>query len=148
MKLFYFSDFGHVKQYGSPITFDTYTKFAKGPIPSVILNLVDEASEDIDSSVLAEVIDIEKPQGIDMCRILARRKLTDDDIKLFTPSELKIMKNVCERFRHKNTEYIVEASHEEAPWKKSKMYQTIPYTYATLDPDCEANKEEIELALS
>ena len=46
MKLFYFLDFMHVKEYGIPVTFDTYYHLEKGPIPTFIMNLVDEASED------------------------------------------------------------------------------------------------------
>jgi hypothetical protein len=37
MKLFYFADFGHVKRYASPITYDNYVHLEHGPIPSAIL---------------------------------------------------------------------------------------------------------------
>ena len=147
MKLFYFSDFGHVKRYGSPITFDNYVKFQKGPVPSAIIGLVGEAGDDIDSSDLADIIDIVRPEGTIMQQIVCRRTLTEDELKMFTPSELKILKSVCERFGDKNTEYIVDASHKEAPWRESRMYEDIPYNMATLDSDCEVNAEEIELAL-
>ncbi|NCN39598.1 MAG: SocA family protein, partial [Candidatus Aenigmarchaeota archaeon] len=48
MKLFYFADFTHLKQFGSPITYDTYVKLEHGPIPSTIKSLVDTACENID----------------------------------------------------------------------------------------------------
>lgn len=148
MKLFYFLDFCHVKKYGSPVTFDTYAKLKKGPIPQTIKNLVDEAGEDIDSSILAEAIDIKRIEHIDMFKIIPRRKLSEEELKMFSPSELKILKTVCEKFGKKNTDYIVEASHKEAPWLRSKMYRQISYTTAIFDSDCEVDEEEIALALA
>jgi len=56
MKLFYFADFIHVKNFGSPITYDNYVRMEHGPIPSVILNLIDAVDGDVDSAELADII--------------------------------------------------------------------------------------------
>ena len=58
MKLFYFLDFMHVKNYGSPVTYDNYINLEHGPIPSAIKNLVDTATDDVDNSLLADTISI------------------------------------------------------------------------------------------
>jgi uncharacterized phage-associated protein len=144
MKLFYFADFLHVKKYGTPITYDTYVNLEHGPIPSAIKNLVDTASDDIDNSVLADTISIERPDGIDMCRIVGLRKFTDDDAKIFSPSELNILKKICIRFGDKNTKFIEEASHSETPWKSTSFLDKIPYSLALGDSDCQSSKEELE----
>ena len=73
MKLFYFLDFTHVKKYGSPVTFDTYVHLEHGPIPSTIKNLIDDACDDIDHSILADTIYCENVEGISMKRILSKR---------------------------------------------------------------------------
>lgn len=147
MKLFYFLDFTHLKEYGTPVTFDTYVKLEHGPIPSTIKNLVDTASDDIDVSELSDTIHFEKPEGINMVRILPNRNFTNEDASLFSETELEILKKICLRFGDKNTQYIEKASHSEAPWKLTEIPDEIPYTLAAEDPDSKATKEDIELML-
>jgi uncharacterized phage-associated protein len=144
MKLFYFMDFMHVKKYGCPVTYDQYVNLTHGPIPSTILNLVDEAVEDIDHSSLADTITIEKTEN-GMCRIKTVNPFTAKDEDYFKPSELEILKSVCQRFGEANTKTIEDASHEEAPWKNTTLLDRIAYSMATLDADCLVSKEEIEL---
>jgi len=144
MKLFYFADFMHLKQFGVPITFDNYVNLEHGPIPSAIKNLVDTASDDIDNSVLADTISIERPKGTDMCRIIGIRKFSEEDSRLFSKAELETLKKACIRFGNKNTKDIEEASHKESAWLKTSLLEDIPYSLATEDKDCKINKEEIE----
>jgi len=147
MKLFYYLDFTHVKKFGSPITFDQYVKLDHGPIPSTIKNMVDNADADPDSSLLADTIDIQTEDGVMMHRIVARRKMTEFDRKLFSKSELQVLEEICRRFGNKNMKFIEDASHEEAPWKESGMCQAIPYQLAAHDSDCQVDVEDIDLAM-
>jgi len=147
MKLFYFLDFMHVKKYGAPVTYDTYVNLEHGPIPSAIKNLVDTADDDIDSSVLADTISFERLEGENIHRIIPSRKFTESDKKHFSLNELDILKRVCERFGDKNTKYIEDTSHGEAPWQKTKFSNQIPYTLAVDDDDCLVSEEEIETIL-
>ena len=147
MKLFYFLDFMHIKKYGAPVTYDRYVNLEHGPIPSSIKNLVDTATDDIDNSILTDTISIERPDGIKMCRIIANRKFTEKDKENFSETELDILKRVCLRFGDKNTKYIEDVSHKEAPWQQTKFLQAIPYTLATKDKDCNIDEEEIKLLM-
>ena len=126
MKLSYFLDFMHLKTYGSPVTYDTYVNLDHGPIPSFILNMVNDAADDIDSSELADTIHFEKPAGTHMCRILPKRKFADQD---------------------KNTKYLEDISHKEAPWTKTGYLNEIPYTLAAKDKDCLVPEEDIKLLM-
>jgi uncharacterized phage-associated protein len=147
MKLFYFMDFTHVKLYGSPITFDRYVKLEHGPIPSIIKSLVDDAGEDIESSALADTIDIVRVERINMMRVVPRRKFTNEDKNLFSENELFVLDKVCARFTDSNTSMIENASHEEAPWTMTNPLEEIPYTLAAKDADCRVTQEDIELSL-
>lgn len=147
MKLFYFLDFTHLKMYGRPVTFDTYVNMEHGPIPSNIKNLVDTSTDDIDSSALADTISFEWPEGTKMCRIIPRRQFTEKDIKLFSAGELEVLQKICRRFGDKNTKYIEDASHAEAPWRETQFLQQIPYTLAAADPDSQVSEEEIKLLM-
>ena len=148
MKLFYFIDFLHVKKYGSPITYDTYVNLEHGPIPSTIMNLVNAVSDDLDNSLLADTIRIEKVSDQGIQRIVCENKFSDKDKKLFTNTEIEVMNEVVQRFGNKNTKYLEDASHKEAPWMQTKLSQKIPYSLAANDPDSMVSKEEIELFLS
>lgn len=145
MKLFYFLDFVHVKKYGVPVTFDNYVNLEHGPIPSTIKNLVDEVCDDADSSILADTVFCESPDGATINRILPKRKFSEDDKKYFSKSELETLETVCERFGAKNTRYIEDVSHKEAPWRMTRLLESIPYSLAVNDKDCQVSLEEIEL---
>ena len=147
MKLFYFLDFTHLKQYGSPVTYDTYINLEHGPIPSFIKNLVDSASDDVDHSLLSDTIYFETPNGTSMFRVLPKRDFTKKDRNYFSDTEFEILQKVCARFGDKNTQYVEEASHGEAPWTQTKLLQQIPYSLAANDADCLVSREEIELLL-
>lgn len=147
MKLVYFVDFTHVKKFGAPVTYDSYVNLEHGPIPSTIMNLVESVASDPDHSVLADTFSIERPSGTEMKRIIPGRPFDETDQKLFSQTELQVMQEIVARFGTRNTQFIEDASHKEAPWSKTTFLQEIPYTLATEDPDSVVNKEEIELLL-
>jgi uncharacterized phage-associated protein len=147
MKLFYFLDFTHLKTYGSPVTYDIYVNLEHGPIPSFIKNLVDNATDNPDESILTDTIRFEIPKGTQMCRCLPKRKFSLKDKKYFSETELEILAKICARFGDKNTKYIEDASHDEAPWKNTNLLDKIPYELATKDSDCLVSEEEITLGL-
>lgn len=147
MKLMYFVDFLHVKKYGSPITYDTYVNLEHGPIPSTIMNLVNTAASDPDQSMLADTLSIERLNGVEMKRIVCTHEFDSNDERLFSSTELKILKEVVKRFGDKNTKFIEEASHKDTPWKTTKLLEEIPYALATEDPDTQVDKEDVELLL-
>jgi len=147
MKLFYFLDFLHIKKYGAPVTYDNYINLEHGPIPSTIKNLVDTADDDIDNSILSDTIKFDRPERGDIHRIIPLRKFTKNDEKYFTPTELDVLSNVCQRFGNKNTKYIEDASHKEAPWLETNFLDGIPYTLAARDSDCQVSEEEIGVLL-
>lgn len=148
MKLFYFLDFGHVKKYGTPVTYDQYFNLEHGPVPSVIKNLIDTAADDIDESKLADTISFEKPKRIGMFRILAAKKFSDIDRGHLSESELSILAEVCQRFGDKNTSFVEAQSHQESPWGETKLLDRIPYTLAAKDKDCLVDEEIIEMSTS
>src|SRR3989344_8398249 len=101
MKLFYFIDFTHVKKYASPITFDNYVHLEHGPAPSTILNLVTSVETDLDDAILADTISVEIQENSLQKRIIPTRKFSEKDEQILAPSELAVMKEVCERFADK-----------------------------------------------
>jgi uncharacterized phage-associated protein len=147
MKLFYFTDFEHVKNFASPITFDNYVHLEHGPVPSTIMNLVSAVAADSDTAILSDTFHIEEKEGSNLKRIVASREFTEKDEQYFSPSELKVLKSVCERFADKNAKFVEDKSHEEAAWARTKELENIPYTLATEDADCKVSKDEIKFVV-
>ena len=145
MKLFYYLDFYHVKKYATPITGDQYFHLERGPIPTVILNMVDSLLSDPEGAELADTIAIETKHGSSMQRVVALREFTNEDAKLFSKSEMDVMKEVVRKFKDTDTNSIVNLSHKEAPWKDTDYRDPIPYSLAGRDADSLFSESEIEL---
>ncbi len=145
MKLFYFSDFLHVKRYATPITGDQYVNLERGPIPSVIMNMVENALSEPENSELADTITVEMEPNSPMKKITPNRKFTTEDKKLFSPSEMEILEEVVKRFKDTDTNSIVKASHREAPWLSTNFKDLIPYSLAGKDPDSLYTEEDLKI---
>lgn len=143
MKLFYYLDFNHVKKYGTSVTGDEYFHLEKGPIPSTIMNMITELANDQESSRLASDIAIETPVGTRMLRVKGLRNFEEKDEKLFTASELEVLKDVVKEFGDDSTDAIIESSHSESPWKETKYGQSIPYELAAHDTNSTYSEEDI-----
>jgi uncharacterized phage-associated protein len=146
MKLFYFTDFRHVKKYLTPVTNDRYVNLEHGPVPSTILNLVDIVENDIDNSILGDTISVATRDGSNLKRVQARRSFTERDAEHFTKSELAVMEEVCEIFKESTGKQIEDASHNESAWLKTKVGEFIPYTLGAGDADSFVEKDDIETA--
>lgn len=147
MKLFYFCDFEHVRKYGAPITFDTYIHLEHGPIPSVIKNLVDTLCDSPEESTLADTIECEKLSRIHLIKAVEDRKLTDDDLLLFSQAELQTLREVTSRFRNSNTKSIEEEAHRDRAWLDTDMLQEIPYKYAFDGEVYNSTPDDLDLLL-
>ena len=147
MKLFYFTDFGYVKEHAIPITYDQYINLEHGPIPTTIMNMVNETEDSIDSSILGDTISIYRREDDFLHRIVPTRKFDEKDKGYFSENELVMLNKICKRFYNSNAKQMEEASHQEAAWKKTKFKEIIPYSLALQDKDCRTSKEEIDVSM-
>ena len=145
MKLFYFLDFIQIKRYGGSITGDTYYHLEFGPIPTTIKNLVDSVSDDPETALLSDVIQINCDDVHDIHKIISLQPFTEKDKEYFNQAELNTIEEVAKRFREYSTQQIVDASHKEAPWRLTNELEVIPYQLAAEDPDCIVDKQDINL---
>ncbi len=148
MKLFYNLDFTHTREYGIPVTYDTYYNLEHGPIPTTIKDWADTFESKSTGQVFEGTVSCEHPKGTKMCRFLPARGFTDDDAKLFSETELKVLEQVASQFKRTTTEDIEAASHSEAPWSETKLNEQIPYYLAAHDKRAKVSEDEIKLALS
>ena len=145
MKLFYFLDFTHVKKYGVSITGDEYYNLERGPMPSIIKNLVYEVMDNSEGAILSDTVELQRKENSKMHKIICLGKFTQEDKDYFSKVEFDTLKRVSQRFKDTNTKSIVDESHDEAPWAKTRELSKIPYSLAAKDNDCEVSEETIKL---
>lgn len=147
MKLLYYSDFRHMREYGRPIVGDSYYKLENGPVPTLTLNLISEAetcgNDKPDEEDLADtknyVQKFKEAINITIKDYYGKRKLQfnpriEFNPKVFSKSDLTIMEKVAKEFYDDNGSEISEKSHKEIGWRASDLFSVIDYRYA-LDQD-------------
>ncbi len=121
LKLLWFADFLSVKRSGRSITGTVYCHNLFGPIP---------ASHDWLLAYLKDTGAIEiEPYGgsYEGENIVAK---TEFDSTMFSPDELKVLEDVCKRFRSSTAKTMTDVTHAEDAYAATKMNSLIPYTYA------------------
>ncbi len=133
-KLLYFLDFTHFKQTGYPSIGLRYYAFEKGPVPKDFWLEIKEGN--VPEDFRGKLALISKRDEIDPNRKeIEFRAVTNPDLSVFTPREVKILDNVAFMFRDVRAWEISEISHlPSQPWdvtKKQKgLNQLIDYLLA------------------
>jgi putative zinc finger/helix-turn-helix YgiT family protein len=123
MKLLFYADFSHFKNYSVSITGARYARLPYGPVPDqferwlVALTMDDEAiqkEEDWNKDYPGELY-------------VSNASL---DSSIFTPTELKILASVKENFMSYTAKQISDLSHNEKGYQETENAQLISYSYA------------------
>lgn len=134
-KLLYLMDFAHFRETGRSVTGLDYLAWKMGPVPFELAQEWDHLEPD-----LAQAIDIVPERVIDYTRerVVAKTGFKED---LFTKRELRLMRELADRFRDEYTRPLVNFTHfESGPWEKiwdggRGNNERIPYTLAIADND-------------
>lgn len=113
IKLLYLLDFAHFKETGHSVTGLDYHAWELGPVPVDVYQEWDTLRDD-----LAAAIDIVPERVIDYERETVRPKRAFDE-SAFTKRELRILRELAERFRDDLSKPLVRLTHaEQSPWCK------------------------------
>lgn len=118
-KLLYFSDFNYYEQYEEHLSGATYRKFAKGPVPREI------------NDVLKGMLDRGALQAFVADYYGYRQKryfpLVAADKRLFNGAELDVVDKVIDQLSGMSAKEISRYSHGDMPWKASSDRQVMDY---------------------
>lgn len=118
-KLLYFSDFNYYEIYEEHLSGATYRKFAKGPVPKDI------------NDILKGMIDEGKLQSFNVKYFgYPQRRyfpLVACDRRIFNGAELEVVDKVIDLLSGMSAKEISEYSHGDMPWKASSDRQVIDY---------------------
>ena len=114
VKLLYFIDKFHFIQYGRFVTNDCYIKMPYGPVPSKVLDVIDNPDimlEPAFSAYLQENISIDMASN--------KRTITSlkkPDIEELSKSEIKIIDHVIAEYGKYSAPRLVDLTHQEKAW--------------------------------
>ncbi len=131
MKLLYFADKEHLKQYGRPIFYEKYIKQKMGPVATNTYSILSASKNDPDFKEdieeLSQWIEFEKKDVNKNHQMIVFKKKRDLDEDVFSKSELKVLKNVFEKFKNNLSEEVSAISHKLPEYEQTDMYDVIPY---------------------
>jgi transcriptional regulator with XRE-family HTH domain len=117
-KLLYLADFANYFNELEPMSGVKYRRMEYGPVPDVFFSMTDDLLEQ--GKIGIEILD----RGAQMVS-LKSRDVSDDQL---SDSEKDLIKKVCESWKERPTEEIVNFTHEQLPWKMCRDGEFIPYS--------------------
>ncbi len=117
-KLLYLADFKSFFDNLEPISGVKYRRLEYGPVPDVFFSMTDDLLEQ--GKIQVEVLD----RGAQMVSTNTR----EEDFSELSGEELTSIKQICELWKDKPTQDIVNFTHEQKPWKMCRDGEYIPYS--------------------
>ncbi len=120
-KIMYFVDFEHYSKHKKPISDLEYFNWPYGPMPY----------EDNQSYSMKNMI--ERGEALDMWRKIDSKNVqinsTPNVTKSFSDQELLTIENIISRYGNLSGKDLVSISHDDMPWKMTKLNEKIEYDY-------------------
>jgi len=133
MKLMFYADKYHLQTYMRPVFQDVYFKLPYGPVPTLTLNVINSANE-MENDDLKELVDeflsivlVEEKKTAPYPSTVFSPNGVAFDSRLFSRSELQVLKQVAKEFKTMTAKAISEKSHAEPEYKNSEMNAEIQY---------------------
>ena len=123
MKLLFYADFRHFKEYTVSITGARYARLPYGPVPDQFEQWIAALSREEEGFRKEEVWSTDFPGEVFICD-------SPPDLSLFSPSELRMLAMVKEIFQSFSAKKISDFSHSEKGYQETKNAELIPYTFA------------------
>ena len=125
-KLLYLADFTNFFKSLEPMSGVKYRRLDYGPVADIFFSITDDLLES--GKINIDILD----RGAQM--ISSRTK--EEDTSELSESELSQIKEICELWKDKPTQEIVNFTHEQKPWKMCRDGEYIPYSLIIQeDPD-------------
>lgn len=125
-KLLYLADFAWFYNHLESMSGMQYRKIAYGPVPDAFFRALDELEE---SGKI--IIDHKNTDGKEMFLISESESNKNEKIQTLSKDENVLMKKIAEKWKHKNTNEIVNFTHNQLPYFLCRENELIPYELIT-----------------
>ncbi len=116
-KLLYLSDFTNYYQQLTPMSGVKYRRMEYGPVADAFFTLTDE---------LYNTGKIKVTFG-ERAHVVSPTTREQNNFDRLSTQELKLIKEICDEWKDKRTEEIVNFTHEQLPWRSCRDGEFIPY---------------------
>lgn len=130
-KLLYYVDKYHLVRYGRPILGDVYYRLDYGPVPSMALDIMNEA---INPYPLRKIPQTNLELFGKYLRVDRRGKRhpafeleAQPDMEVFSESEKEALEETVKEYGRYSGPQLIDLTHGEATWKKTKQNGVIDY---------------------
>ncbi len=117
-KLLYLADFANFYEALEPMSGVKYRRMEYGPVADIFFSMTDDLLES--GKIKVQVLD----RGAQMISLNTREAKTN----LLSNEELDRIKTICEAWKDKPTQDIINFTHEQLPWKMCRNGEYIPYS--------------------
>jgi putative zinc finger/helix-turn-helix YgiT family protein len=123
MKLLFYADFDHFKEYTVSITGARYARLPYGPVPDQFETWLAALTSDAEGIRKEEDWNNEYPGEVFICD-------TSPDLSIFASSELRVLAAVKEFFQDYSAKRLSDFSHNEKGYQETENTHLISYSYA------------------
>jgi transcriptional regulator with XRE-family HTH domain len=116
-KLLYLCDFANFYRNLEPMSGVKYRRMEYGPVADVFFSLTDDLNQTGKVSITP----------IGPAQVISATTHEADNFDRLSGDELRLIEEICEQWRDKRTEEIVNFTHEQKPWKMCRDGEFIPY---------------------
>jgi uncharacterized phage-associated protein len=138
VKLLYFIDKLHLLEYGRFVTDDVYIKMKYGPVPTRILDIINDSDNlfNDDKKYLNKYINIDSNN---FKNITSKKS---PDLNELSKSEIKIIDKVLEEYGKFSSNKLIDISHKEYAWINAQNQDPLNFDDIIIDLP-EDKKEEL-----
>ncbi|MDO8604050.1 MAG: DUF4065 domain-containing protein [bacterium] len=130
-KLLYLADFAWFYEHLESMSGMQYRKISYGPVPDTFFRALDELEE---SGKI--VIDRKNTDGKGMLLVSESDSNKNEKIRTLSVEEMSLMKKIATKWKDKNTNEIVNFTHNQLPYFLCRDNELIPYELITQeDPE-------------
>jgi hypothetical protein len=123
-KLLFYIDFLAYRSFGEAVTWQEYQALPQGPAPRHLVPVLQRMQDS------GELVIREEP--IYQYTLKRPIALREAEVKVFTPEEVSLIRDIIDSFRAMTATQISDISHRFLGWQLANENDTIPYSVALL----------------
>jgi hypothetical protein len=133
VKTIFYADKSHLNKYGRPVLGDRYIRMSAGPVPSLVLDIINLDDLTVDSELIEKALNSFTVTQEGKKKLISPKRETDLDE--FSESDLECLDEAFDFCIGKDFNELCRISHEEKAWKEAGKNGNVMDYVSILDDD-------------
>lgn len=139
VKTIFYADKYHLNKYGRPVIGDVYKKMPAGPVPSLVLDIINFNSLMLDQEIISRSLQSFTVVQEDKRKLIASKR--DADLSEFSETDIECLDQAFAFCKDKTFDALCKITHKEKAWKNATEKSDLDY--ALFLDDANPNKDDI-----